>query len=464
MMPKNGSYARAEQLATLEEFIHNLKTDKRIPNWIESVHSYKKLSKIQMANLNEISKIYRNASKVPKELSVELAKTTALAQDSWANARRKNQPEDLIPLLKKIIDLKRSEADCLRETNQDRYEALLQKFEPYQSNNDLKVTLKSIREPLKELREKILSKKDPTKEIKGKFNRNLQINMSKEIAKDLCFDFDSGRLDESLHPFSSGYRTDARITTRVDESNPLSCVSSVMHEVGHALYEQGIPETLYGQPIGTWCSMGFHESQSRLIENQIGRSQAFCEYLFPIIKRYFPNLDLSNSEELYRAANNVCPNYIRVDSDEVNYNLHILIRYELEEELILEKIEVEQLEEEWNSRFYKDFDMKIKTPDQGYLQDIHWSSGLFGYFPTYSLGNLYAANLFKKMGKEIKDLEEDIKTGQFKETVKWLRKKIHNKGRTVTPTELIKNATGVPVSTEPFLEYLNLKFTKLYGL
>ena len=464
MMPKNGSYARAEQLATLEEFIHNLKTDKRIPNWIEGVQSYRKPSKIQMANLYEISKIYNNASKVPKKLSIELAKTTALAQEAWAKARNKNKPEDLIPSLKKIIQLKRSEADCLRESNQDRYEALLQKFEPHQSNSNLKTILKSLREPLRELREKILSKKDSTREIKGRFNRNAQIKISKAIAKDLCFNFDSGRLDESLHPFSSGHRTDARITTRIDQSNPLSCISSVMHEVGHALYEQGIPETLYGQPIGTWCSMGFHESQSRLIENQIGRSYAFCEYLFPIMKRYFPNLDLSNSEELYRATNNVCPNYIRVDSDEVNYNLHILLRYELEEELISEKLEVEQLEEEWNSRFYKDFDLKIKKSNQGFLQDIHWSSGLFGYFPTYSLGNLYAASLFKKMVKEIENLEEDIKTGQFKEIVNWLRKKIHNKGRTVTPTELIKYATGVPVSTEPFLEYLNLKFAKIYGL
>ncbi len=464
MMPKKGTSSRACQLATLEEVIHDLKTDNRIPNLIETSYSSIQLSEIEVANLKEMSRIHEKTLKIPKKLSSELVKVTSLTQDLWANARKFNNSDDLIPALEKIIYLKKCEADCLKRSGQQRYEALLQEFEPKQNNEILKHVLTSLREPLKKLRQKIYSKKKSFKKIAGKFDKAAQLNISQEIAKTLCFDFDSGRIDESLHPFSSGHRTDSRITTRVDINNPLSCISSVMHEVGHALYEQGIPESLYGQPSGKWCSMGFHESQSRLLENQIGRSLPFCEFLYPILKNHFPKFELPDPKTLYWTANEVKSDYIRTESDEVNYNLHILLRYELEEELISGTLNVSDIEQEWNLRFHRDFDLEIKTPNQGFLQDIHWFSGLFGYFPTYSLGNLYAATLFKKMTAEVKNFEQQVKGGQFLEILGWLRHKIHSKGRIMTPSELLKDSTGQPLSVEPLIEYLTLKFDQIYRL
>ncbi len=463
-MPIKATSSRAQQLATLEEVIHDRKLEPNIPIWIEEAYSKGNLTKVESSNLNEALRIYKETSKVPKQLCVELVKKIAIAQNLWINARKTNQTNDFNRALRDVISLKRYEADCLRDSEQDRYEALLQKFEPGQNNADLKKLLNSLREPLKSLWEKIENKKRSVKNFSGEFEKSTQLKISREIASNLLYDFDAGRLDESLHPFSSGHRTDARITTRVDGSNPLSCISSVMHEVGHALYEQGIPKELYTQPVGTYCSMGFHESQSRLIENQIGRSFQYCEYLFPILKGHFPEIDISSAFELYDNMNKVVPNYIRVDADEVTYNLHVLIRYELEEKLISGGLNVEDLNETWNTLFYRNFNIKINSPNHGFLQDIHWASGLFGYFPTYALGNLYAACIFKKMSLEIANLHDQIKRGQFTEIVLWLRKNIHNKARTMQPLQLLKSSTGEELSTKPFIEYLENKFLHLHNI
>lgn len=466
MMPSKGSLARSYQLAAMEEVMHEKKLDERIPEWLEKAYSTGSSSPLKIANLREIKKIYFKTSQIPKELSIELVKSTALSQNLWVQARSSNTTEAFIKALKRVIKLKQSEADCLKQSNQSRYEALLQEFEPNQKNDTLKKILGSLKKPLKQLSEKISTKRNinDIKEIAGKFDRASQIKISKQLAEKLCYDFNAGRLDESLHPFSSGHRTDARITTRIDVNNPLSCISSVMHEVGHALYEQGIPESLYGQPVGTWCSMGFHESQSRLIENQLGRSESFCSYLFPILAKEFPNLDIKDERQLYLAINKVTPNFIRVDSDEINYNLHILLRYELEEELISGILPVEDLEHEWNRRFFRDFEVKVKSPNQGFLQDIHWASGLFGYFPTYLLGNLYAADIFKKMKGDITGLDSEISNGNFSHLVGWLRKNIHQEGRLLSPSKLIKKITREQVKSDNFLQYLTYKFEKIYNI
>ena len=464
MMPRKGFLTRAHQLAALTEVIHDRKIDPRIPDWLDDILSKKRLSRLEDANLKEISRIFSQTSKVPKKLSTELSKKIALSQEVWADARSAGKTIEFVKALKEIIRLKRSEADCIREASQDRYEALLQQFEPNQNNESLRKTLKALKRPLQELRDRILGSSKNIKDIRGKFDGASQIKISKKILQNIGYDFSSGRLDESLHPFSSGHRSDARITTRIDEATPLSCISSVLHEAGHAIYEQGIPEYLSSQPSGSWCSMGFHESQSRFFENQIGRSLPFCEYLFPLLIKYFPSIGINTPEELHLAINKVSQNFIRVDSDEVSYNLHIVLRYEIEEMLILGSLEAEDIEDEWNRRFYKTFNLEIMSPIDGFLQDIHWSAGLFGYFPTYSLGNLYAAALLRRMELDLKDLTNDVRSGDFAKILQWLRENIHSKGRLFKPDQLLKNTTGYDVSIDPLMSYLSEKFESLYDI
>ena len=286
--------------------------------------------------------------------------------------------------------------------------------------------------------------------------------LARKVAGRIGYDFGAGRIDMAAHPFSSGTVGDARITTRTDEADPLNCLYSTAHEVGHALYTQGAPEPFL--PAADYCSMGVHESQSRFWENQIARSRPFADWLYPAMKESFPDLNLSGPGELYGAVNRVETGFIRTEADEVHYNLHILLRFELERELISGGLEVDDLETAWNERFKRDFGRPVPDVSLGVLQDVHWSIGLFGYFPTYSLGNIYAACLDRAMRRALPDRDAMVAAAECQPILDWLRENIHSKGRLLPAPELIERACGEAASAAPLIDYLEAKFTALYDL
>ena len=366
--------------------------------------------------------------------------------------------------LQKLLNLKRQEAACLARDGISGYDALLNDYEPGMTVAVLQPLLENMRPRLSALREKIASSKVSQPQLKGPFDTDVQMGLARKLADVVGYNWQAGRLDLSVHPFSSGTGGDSRITTRVDEAEPLGCLYSTIHELGHALYEQGMPPAHALTPVGQHVSMGVHESQSRLWENQIARSRPFCRWLFKHFAAAFGDCGVSNAEDLYRAVNRVETGFIRTESDEVHYNLHVLLRFELERELISGDLEVADLENEWNRRFERDFGVKVPDSANGVLQDVHWSVGLFGYFPTYSLGNIYAGQLDEVIRRDIADLDEGIEQGDTSALLTWLRSNIHNHGSLFEPQELIERAVGVTVSSEPLLRYLETKYGEMFEL
>ena len=460
MMPEKGATQRAEQTGVMAALGHQLSSDPRIPEWIEAIDQTK-VSEFDKVNIKEAKRSYDHATKVPEELAQTIAKASAEGQMIWAKAREASDFKMFAPALEKLVELKREEAQCLSDDNTSHYDALLDQFEPGAKTQTLLPLLESLREPLVALREAIDDKPKP-KAFEGNFSSAKQLALTTKLAAQLGYDLDAGRIDISTHPFSSGGGGDSRITTRIDENDPLNCLYSTAHEVGHALYAQGAPDLFL--PAAQYCSMGIHESQSRFWENQIARSRPFAEWLYPEMKSYFPDMNIASPEEYYRAVNKVETGFIRTEADEVHYNLHVLLRFELERELVAGNLEVKDLEAEWNKRFEQYFGLEVKDVKLGVLQDVHWSVGLFGYFPTYSLGNIYSACLDKAMRKDISDRDAKIAKGETAETLSWLREKIHVKGKLLSAEKLIQSATGETPSAEPLIDYLNDKYSELYGL
>ncbi len=460
MMPEKGATQRAEQTGVLAGLIHQLNTDPRIPEWVAAIDE-KEISEFDKANIREATRDYNRSTKVPEDLAQTIAKASAEGQMIWSKAREAGDFQMFAPALEKLVQLKREEAQCLSNRQDNLYDALLDQFEPGAKTETLLPLLEELREPLVDLREKI-SEKPTSKRFMGHYPASKQLALAEKLAKQLGYDFDAGRIDISTHPFSSGGSGDSRITTRTDEKDPLNCLYSTAHEVGHALYAQGAPEPFL--PAAQYCSMGIHESQSRFWENQVSRSRSFAEWLYPEMKSYFPDMNISSADEFYRAVNRVETGFVRTEADEVHYNLHVLLRFELERELISGDLEVKDLEAEWNKRFKKYFGLEVIDVKLGVLQDVHWSVGLFGYFPTYSLGNIYSACLDKAMLIDIPDRDQKIATGNTTQTLNWLRNKIHDKGKLLSAEDLIQSATGTTPSARPLIEYLEDKYGTLYDL
>lgn len=460
MMPASGAALRAEQSGAMAAVIHARNADPRIAEWISGIDRAA-LSPFDRCNLDQAQRAYDRATRIPSRLAEETAKAASEGQIIWAEARAAKDFAAFAPALKRNIGLKREEAACLSPAGTDLYDALLDEFEPGARTSDLLPLLESLRPRLTALREKIAGKPE-LKPLGGRFPAGRQMALAARIAGRIGYDFDAGRIDKATHPFSSGSAGDARITTRTDEADPFNCIYSTVHEVGHALYTQGAPDPFL--PAADYCSMGVHESQSRFWENQIARSRPFADWLYPAMKDAFGELNLGSPEALFGAVNRVHNGYIRTEADEVHYNLHILLRFELERELIAGSLEVDDLEEAWNTRFARDFGLKVPDPSLGVLQDVHWSVGLFGYFPTYSLGNIYAACLDRAMSKALPDRDEMVRTAETQPVLGWLRVNIHAAGRVLPAHELIEQATGEAPSTLPLMEYLEAKFGTIYGL
>ena len=463
MMPPDGAVHRAEQMGALSAVIHSRTVDPRVGEWLEAVDPAP-LDAPARANLRRIARDHTRATRLPERLAEEIARTTAGAQRVWAGAREADDFVAFAPTLEKVLDLRREEASLLADGDADPYDALLDDYEPGMRTAELAALLDALRPALVGLRERIAASGIEPPQLSGTFEKSRQMAVARRISDAYGYRWPAGRLDLAVHPFCSGFGPgDVRITTRVDEADPFNCLYSTAHELGHALYEQGLPLDRSMQPAGGYASMGVHESQSRLWENQIGRGRAFCRWLHREMKG-FPAYDLADAEALYRAVNRVKTGYIRTEADEVHYNLHVMMRFDLERAMIAGDLEVRDLEEAWNERFRRDFGLAVDKPSNGVLQDVHWSVGLFGYFPTYTLGNVFAAELFARLRQDVGDLDAMAERGEMAPVLEWLRRHVHSRGAELQPMDLMEEAVGHTPTPEPLIAYLEAKFTDLYAL
>ena len=458
MMPRGAADQRGEEMAAMEGVLHARRSDPRIADWLEAADPADEDGKAQ---LRLIRRSFVRATKVPSDLAQKLAQVTSVAQGIWAEARANDRVSDFLPTLQEVIDLRRQEAACLAQGG-DLYDALLDDYEPGDTSESIGAMFGRMRPRLVALREAVLGKPAPAA-LTGRFGEAGQMRLARDLASAFGYDWTRGRIDLAVHPFSSGSASDSRITTRVVETEPFNCIYSTIHEVGHSSYELNIDPDYKLTPLGRGVSMGVHESQSRIYENQIGRGRGFTTYLYGEMKDRF-DFDLPDAVAFYAAVNRVQAGYIRTESDEVHYNLHIMMRFDLERALMRGDLAVEDLETAWNDRFFKDFGVKVDRPSHGMLQDVHWAVGLFGYFPTYALGNVYAGCLWQALNAAVPELEAQLAKGETNEAVGWLRENLQRHGGLRSPRETIAHACGFEPSEGPLLDYLEAKFGALYGL
>ena len=460
VMPRGAVEQRSEEMAAMQALLHERRTDPRIGEWLEAAQPQ---SAPDRRIVQLIARDYARAGRVPARLATELARQTSLAQGIWADARANDDVADFLPALDQVLMLKREEAAALADGG-DLYDALLDDYEPGMTGARLAALFASMRPRLVALREDVLGADHQPRALEGHFPQETQLRLARSCATGFGYDWTRGRMDLAVHPFSSGCWQDSRITTRVVESDPFNCLYSTIHEVGHSSYEQGIDDDYAFTPLGRGVSMGVHESQSRIYENQMGRSRAFAGWLFQRMSDAFGGLNIGDEDEFYATVNRVTPGFIRTEADEVQYNLHIMLRFDLERDLITGRLDSEDLAEAWNARFLADFGVAVDRPANGMLQDVHWSVGLFGYFPTYALGNVLAGCLHGAMREAVPDLDDALARGEADPGVEWLRENVQRHGGLLTPAALIEQATGTAISPEPLLTYLEGKFSEIYRL
>jgi carboxypeptidase Taq len=469
-LPPAGGEYRAEQMSFLAGLIHKKQTAPEVGEWLaELIDSPLAVDRHSQtgADIINLKRDYDRKTKLPQALVEELAKLSVLGQQLWVEARKANDYARFQPLLKRTLELKRQEAAAIGYDDQP-YDALLDEYEPGAKTSEVAAALGGLREQLVPLVAAIAaSKKRPNLEaLKGEYPIELQERFGKRAIAAIGFDFNAGRLDVTNHPFCGGAGPrDVRLTTRYDERSLDGSFFSTLHEAGHGIYEQGLPADRYGLPTGEAVSLGIHESQSRMWENQVGRSHAFWEYFYPEAQSTFREaLGDVSLDTFYFANNDVRPSLIRTESDEVTYNLHILIRFELEFALINDDLPVSDLPAAWHAKYREYLGIQSPTDADGVLQDVHWSSGAFGYFPTYSLGNLYAAQFFEKAQQDLGDLQDMFRRGEFLPLREWLCANIHSQGRRYPAAELGRRVTGSPLSHDALMRHLRGKFGPLYDL
>ncbi|HBZ44340.1 MAG TPA: carboxypeptidase M32 [Maritimibacter sp.] len=463
VMPRGSGPQRAEESEAMEHVLHARRTDPRVGDWLAAIDDAT-LDPVGKANLRHIRRRFERTNRVPAKLAGALARVTSSAQRSWADARAANDFAAFAPVLEQVVALKREEGAALADGG-DVYDALLDDYEPGATGAELQAMFDALRPRLVDLRDRILGAEHQPAALTGHFDEQSQMKLTREIAKAFGYDMSRGRIDKAVHPFSSGSGLDVRITTRTSPNDPFGSIYSTIHEVGHACYEQSIDDDYLLTPLGQGVSMGVHESQSRIFENQLGRSRAFTGWLFERMKEVFGEMPVADAEAFYGAVNRVTPGYIRTESDEVQYNLHVLLRFDLERQLIAGDLAVADLEEAWNSRFEADFGVKVDTPANGCLQDVHWSVGLFGYFPTYSLGNVYAGCLMKALRAQMPEVDDHLARGEPAQATKWLTENLQRHGGLFEPKEVVTRACGGETPSEaPLLDYLEAKFGAIYKL
>lgn len=460
VMPRGATAQRAEEIGALESVLHARRTDPRIEDWLARAEAEDAAG---ARALDLIGRSYNRHARIPARLASELARLTSLSQSVWAEARAADKPADFLPTLAEVVRLKREEAAALADGG-DLYDALLDDYEPGATGKSLGAMFDRMRPRLVALREAVLGSGRSPAALNHVFPENAQLRLARICATAFGYDWTRGRLDIAVHPFSSGSGNDARITTRISETDPFNCLYSTIHEVGHACYELGIDPDYHFTPLGRGVSMGVHESQSRIYENQLGRSAPFTGWLFQRMREAFGDFGVADAAAFHAVVNRVAPGYIRTESDELHYNLHIMMRFDLERELIAGRLEVADLEEAWNARFAADFGVAVDRPSNGFLQDVHWSVGLFGYFPTYTLGNVYAGCLDRAMRAAVPQVDAALARGDAAPATDWLRENLQRHGGLRPPAATIEAACGFAPDEGPLLDYLEAKFGAIYGL
>lgn len=469
-MPPKGSEVRAKQMATLSKLSHQMMTSKEMGDMLAQLRkpdTYGKLSKVDKALVREVGKDYDRAVKLPVELVQEMTETTAKAHPLWAEARRKNRFDIFAPVLEKIVDQNIRMAKALGYKGSP-YDALLDLYEPELTTKECDQLFTQLKKDLVPLVKAINESpnKPETRFLKRITSIEKQWQFSEKVIQGMGFDFSAGRLDKAAHPFCMGMGPgDVRLTTRLFRDDMVSSLFSSMHEAGHGLYEQGSDPALNRTPLCGGASLGIHESQSRMWENIVGRSRHFWTYYLPKLKKTFPaQLKGVRLDTFYRAINRSQPSFIRVESDEATYNLHIMLRYEIERDLIEGRLKVKDLPEVWNRKMKEYLGIVPPTDTEGVLQDVHWSHGSFGYFPTYTLGNMYAVQFYNTAKRKIRKLEEHIAKGRLKVLKDWLNVQIHEVSRVETPAEIVLRVTGEPLNPQYFVDYLWEKYGEVYEL
>jgi carboxypeptidase Taq len=460
-MPSKALKFRAEQLAYLGSEAHRMFTARKVGELIAQCeqHGFTPESD-EAANVCEWRRRYDRATKVPARLVEKMERVRAHSREAWKTAREESKFRLFKSHLQKVVDLSRQMADCWG-FKESPYDALIEGYEPG-------VTASQLRTLFSSLRPAIVSVLGPAQEqsatipadfLSGHYPVAAQQAFNQKVATAIGFDFEAGRVDTTTHPFCETLGPgDCRLTTRYDERNFAQSLYGVLHEAGHGLYEQGLREEFYGTPLGSAVSLGIHESQSRLWENHVGRSPAFWEHWYPVACEYFPDLKKFTPAQISAGVNRVAPSFIRVEADQVTYDLHILLRFGIESKLIEGQLSVADVPAYWNEEFEKMFGLKVPRDADGCLQDIHWSIGLIGYFPTYTLGNLNAAQLMRRAMQDHPTLENELARGEYGTLLQWLREKVHRAGSRHTPPELMQHATGEPTQSAYHLDYLRKKF------
>ncbi|MHC4547843.1 MAG: carboxypeptidase M32 [Planctomycetota bacterium] len=468
-MPRRGAELRARQIALVSGLEHRRRRATEFGALIEEAAPLAEgpdpAARV-VANLRETRRDHERARRVPTELVEERARTATLAREAWVEARRQSEFALFRPWLERNLALSRRYAEALGFENSP-YDALLDEYEPGETTAHLETLFAPLRRGLVDLVRRIedADASADADALRGTYPVPAQEAFARRVTAALGFDYERGRLDVTVHPFCSGLAPeDVRLTTRWDERSFVDGLFSVLHEAGHGLYEQGLASGEFGLPTGQACSFGVHEAQSRLWENFVGRSRGFWQFFLPVARQAFPALEKGDLDTFHHALNQVRPSFIRVDADEVTYNLHVFLRLELEQALLTGVLAVRDLPDAWNQRFTAIFGLTPAEDRAGCLQDVHWSAGAFGYFPTYTLGNVYAAQLFARAETDLGDLEEQFARGEFAALLRWLREKIHGQGRRYRPRDLIEATTGGPPSPEPLLRHLEGKYRRIYGL
>ena len=465
-MPEKGFEFRGRQLATLASQAHELVTSEAYGNLLQELAEDGTLDDVQHQNVRISLEDFEKNKKLSASFVEQLTTQSTASFSAWIEARNKNNYAFYAPQLEKMIELKKQQAE-LYGYEQHPYDALLDDYEKGATVAMLDPIFKKVREELQPLLNKITEAEQVHDDFfYQQFDKQKQFDFSMAVLRKMGYDLKAGRQDLSEHPFTTSFAsTDVRVTTRVSEQDYTSLLWSSIHEGGHALYEQGLPSAEYGLPLGAAASLSIHESQSRLWENCVGRSLDFWKYFYPQLQESFPEqLKKLSVEDFYKGMNKVQPSLIRTEADELTYHFHVMIRYEIEKALFSNEIKAKDLAAVWNEYYQKYLGVSSDDDKKGVLQDVHWSHGSFGYFPTYSLGSFYAAQFFDAANKELKELPTQITSGDFEQLLLWLRKNIHQYGRRYRSEELCKKITGKPLDFSSFMDYAKKKYSAIYGI
>jgi len=465
-MPKGGEALRSRQIATLAGILHEMKTADDYGDILQQLSNDKSLDFKQKRNIEESLKSYKKAKKFTTDFVVKRARTSSECFQAWVKARKANDFSIYQPYLEKMVALKREETEILGYDDHP-YTALLDQFEPGMTTTEVDELFADVKKELKGFVQQIFNAQQVEDNwLYKKYDTKVQWDFGMDLLRDIGYDLHHGRQDVSAHPFTTGFGShDIRVTTRLDENDFQEMCWGTLHEGGHALYEQGLPINEYGLPSGNAISLGIHESQSRLYENNLGRGIDFWRKHYPKLQQLFPdNLKDVSLEDFYKSFNMVKPSLIRTSADELTYHFHIMIRFEIEKALIEGSLEVADIPKVWNAKYKEYLNIDVPSDADGCLQDVHWSHGSFGYFPTYSIGSFYAAQFYQKACQSVAGLQQKIAEGSNSELLSWLRTNIHQYGMTYAANEICERATGERLNFKYFMDYAREKYAFIYGL